>query len=118
MFSTTTVALPPAPPPSMESASAISSGSFESGMTASAPASPTPMTEGRLMMPPFAYQSTPIWGMDGGFRLKLPWMLKWGSLIFGSSSLQFEKKLAIAPRASDTMFLAPPITLSMVFFCR
>ena len=57
-----------------------------SGMTASGPASPTPMIDAALKMPPVAYQSTPMVGMLGGLRLKEPLIEKWGRLMRGSSS--------------------------------
>ena len=83
------------------------------GKTASGPASPTPMMLGLLKIPPSLYQSMDRWGTLGGFRLKLPLILKWGSLMSGSFSFSPAKKPLMASTTRFTVSVAFSIGVVM-----
>ena len=62
----------------------------------------------------FAYQSIPNVGIDGGFKLNSPSMLKCGNLIFGKLQSKWKNPL-IFSIALETIFFAPSMTLDILF---
>src|SRR5699024_10471899 len=66
-----------------------------------------------VMIPPSLYKSIDRWGTLGGARDSLPVILKWGSLIFGSSSFMPEKKPLILSTIPLIVFLAASIGFVM-----
>ena len=100
---------PPYPEkPNFCNAAAMIPSIFSIGITASFPASPTPIMAGLLNIAPCLYQSTLKCGICGGFKLNFPSILKCGSFMFGSSHEKL-KKLLILSIALFTASLAPLI---------